>query len=444
MNMKKNEASESNKVLGRKKLSLVESATRELVRANSDFISLENEFKEELSVSSVQNKTERDLEVTDLAETRIEHNKKLDVLLRAIYPMKRNKNKTTAEAINLRKMEEDRDEIFSILKKIPPIGTTVAEWNSMSDDDKPYTRGRPKSSLELKLVRARDSWTDAKLAYKQAEKSEGLESRKISDVIAERKDSFDGPGRPSGGEITLLERKIRTINKEIEYIESGQAQKDIELKTKRQMVSDGGKRMGRPFEDLGDKAIRLRSEVRNLNKKISKIESTLAPIDLIQRKLTSVRRKISAQNLILAEKNLNAKVDVNEPEVQNLYRIEATLYKLQDQRDIIKNGGEIELNESIDKEIISDANSNVVAIATTKEKVKVEEKAPEVVINIIKDESTEDKFAAIARKAKKIQEAKLKAIKSDTQKTLSSATSQKVSKKETDALKSIINRRSNG
>lgn len=433
MTRQKNETA----VLGRKKLSLVESATRELVRANSDLVSLENEFKKELSISSAKGKTERDLEVIAVAETRIEHNKKLDVLLRAIYPMKRNKDKTTAEAISLRKMEADRDKIFTILKSLPPIGTTVAEWDSMSDADKPYTRGRPKSSLELKLVRARYSWENAQSNFKKAEKAEGLEPRKIKDVIADRKDSFDGPGRPSGGEITLLERKIRTLNKEIEYIESGQAQTDIELKTKRQMVSDGGKRMGRPFEDLKDKAVRLRSEVKKCNKKISKIELTLSPIDLIQRKLTIVRRNISAQNLILAENNLNAKVDVNEPEVQALYRMEATLYELQDERDIIKNGGEIKPKDSPAIEVVSDDKSNVAAIAIA----KTEEKAPETAI---KEEPTEDKFAAIARKAKKIQEAKLKAIKSDTEKTLSNATGQKVSKKETDALKSILNRRSNG
>ncbi len=321
---------------GRKPLSEFEKAKRRAVKCYSDLVQTEAEFDLMLSVEKPANQSARDKEVLSIARKRIKLSEELNVLLAGLYHDLRDKTLSKAARADLEVRKARRDELFAALKEMPEIGMTQHEWDSLPAQMRSKDIGRPKVSMELRLIRARVALAEAEAELRAIEKAEGLEPVVLKKFIKEAKTMGGDAGRPNGGVITELERKIRLLDDKIRTIETGEAARVAKEGTKRQMVTARGKRRGRPFESPADRLKRYLKAREEMTGQIAEIERRLPPLELIQRRITLKRREIAAQNEILAQMNLDPDFDSGETEVQTLYRLETELYGLEDERARLK------------------------------------------------------------------------------------------------------------
>lgn len=426
---------------GRKPLSAIERTTRRIVRAHAELVEVEQEFNMMLGLSNPSKPNKRDKEILNIAEIRLKINTTLNRVLKDVYPLQRMKaeEKTTEAKDTLKTMVAKRDRMFADLKDIPELGATEDEWAKMTTEEKARGLGRPKVSLELRVVRARLEFKEADAEYREAEEEAGVEHTDIEKLVKLRAGSFSGPGRPSGGMLTQLERKLRTLNKDIEHITSGAAAIDVEARRQKQMQTTHGKRMGRPFESLEDRLIRFRAEEKQLVEQISVLEINLTDTEWLQRKTGLTRKAVKAQTKLLDSLNLNPDEDSNEPEVQKLYQIEALLYKYES----MKEDGIQRTEEPMNIKITEIGKTAEISKVVDAPKAK---KAPEIVASAPAQTSAPKSLEEIKRLAQKVQESKMKAASTQNVKTMESAKKgkEKIKQSETEALMSIVSNRKNG
>jgi hypothetical protein len=393
---------------GRKPLSDLERATRRASAACAAFSEVDMEFKGYITPEDPKNPTDEESEILRIANRRLQLNVALNDVLKDTYSLLRKKRKTPEEKQVLENQVQKRDEIFEQLKLLPELGVSYAEWGGLSKAEKSKGLGRPKVSLELRYIRADIEYKESMAEYKEecARNNEPLKT--IRQLIDYRNHIAASDGRPSGGVITELEKKLKLIYGKIEKIESGEA--DIEMVQKRasEIVTSNGKRMGRPFESSKDKMARHMQEAREIKAQIAEIESSMDPYELVQRKIVITRRNIKDQNETINHLNIDVESDKNHKEVKALRKLEAGLDTLISQRAELENGP-------------------VVAVA---------QQAP--------SESTASGISmdAIKEMAKNMQKAKLKAAsESAVAQVNESQVSRVIDKNETNALKSILGKR---
>jgi hypothetical protein len=190
-----------------------------------------------------------------------------------------------AEAASLR---EIRSILISHLNEIPDLGATYAEWDQLSDEDKARNLGRPKLSIEARLLRAREAEAEALKTLSDIKGEEVRRHDIPSDIIGEvSKETF--VGRPQSDAIDLSDTKRRRLLLAIEHIDSGEAAKEIQERLDRAVKSDRGTPRGRNSEDLGAKRNRLMSEIEDIDKMVSLQTPKMSNERLQERSLKLVR-----------------------------------------------------------------------------------------------------------------------------------------------------------
>lgn len=191
----------------------------------------------------------------------------------------------------LKELKVFRAEGNAAYNEMPELGFTSAEWDAIPEEEKKKELGRPKLSIEVRIIRAEREKEEALKELNDIEAKEGLPLSTESKLLNE-KSSNDGDaenGGPQNDYLMEMDKLFRRLCDEIELIESGEAERQQEDKMKHARRSKQGNLLGRPMEDLDKKLARLRSEAASTISKIDEIEKTLTGLDAVCRDLRVYR-----------------------------------------------------------------------------------------------------------------------------------------------------------
>lgn len=421
---------EDSKKTGRVAASPFKKSVKALIIEYNKKLETETEFKEKFKshVSSFENPTERDRELIEICDLRFELNKKVEPLRQYCFIYTRRKDLSEDEAQSLESAKEERDALFEQLKEIAPLGMTQKEWDAIPVSERKMGLGRPGVSLETKVMRSRELFDLALDKYrKEEDKLSGDELIEVETLFGSRPISvtnlknkikeFTGKvsaGRPSGGEITTLEQKIKFNEKAIQYIENGYAQKELESKLAKRKRSHKGNGMGRPFEDLEEKKERLQNEINDLKAKIESIESKMKPLDLVERKRVIVRKEIKKIERTMKKQSLSEDNDYDNPVVMLLLSKRVEMIGLDKTRkNLIDTRNEL----PSEPKIATDAIADIPALE--------EDNSLQTIKIIDKKEQRKEEIAKAIEKAKRLRQARLIKEKMENKKRVHDENNQK-------------------
>jgi len=324
---------------GRPALSPLEKAKRLAIKSVKLCNEVENEYNSMISLSDEERKTAHGKQVLNVAESRMDMAHKLLLILNKIDAV----SASTRESSVLMSLREQRQILNEQIYQLPPLSCTYNEWEALSSEEKKMELGRPRMPLEVNLIRARINADNAIYALNKLEKEAGLEITNVKTLVKNESttessintDETAGkePGRPRLDRLGLLDKELKIIKSKIEYIKSGQAAIDQEIKLQNVKKSSSGKPLGRPFESLDDKLNGFLEEERNIVRQISIFTSKLTNEDKINRQLKLVRDELKEHKSLMLKQDLNPLVPGNTKMHAQLKALETKIDQLIEIRD---------------------------------------------------------------------------------------------------------------
>ncbi|WP_137297085.1 hypothetical protein [Psychromonas sp. SP041] len=310
---------------------------RDIISTDKELKTLENELSSELSLSSPESPTTRDIELLKIAKKRFDLNDEINPILKEIHPLSRKKGMSSEEQSHLKELQARRDEIFATLKQMPALGKTHSEWEALGANET-RSLGRPGVSLELRILREKAQIQVLAEELSAENKVLSAECKKevnatygghplTLDYILKNKDLFKSARIKSSSttkEISKCERDILRLNKEIDHIESGKAQKERDAIILERQIKKLS--MGRPFEPLSEKLVDLKNKKLAKEEQIEMLERSLSPYEQTGRKVTVARKDLKEQLELVEANGLDIKDDASHSIVEE-YRRKELIHK---------------------------------------------------------------------------------------------------------------------
>lgn len=256
----------------------VEKTRQAVLRKRLALIGIEDLFESAVALLPGDEETERGQEVLKIAEKRLKLSAKLDVVADVVNAVQRRGEKVPKAEYEQAVAERDR--LYAVLSyEVPQLGLTEAEWAEMGEDDRKKHIGRPKLSIERRLLRARKDYEDAYRAMRAAEDAAGEKRIRVEDIVEIK--HYSQLGRPKMDGLDALDKMIRRKERLLEQALSPEAE---------QVYQDAiANPMGRKPVHPMEKAKKLRSEIRQHHRELKAMEMALKPADRADRQLKLAR-----------------------------------------------------------------------------------------------------------------------------------------------------------
>lgn len=297
----------------------VEKTRQAVLRKRLALIGIEDLFESAIAVLPVDQETERAKEVLKIAEKRLKLSAKLDVVADVVNAVQRRGEKV-AKAVYEQAMAE-RDRLYAVLSyEVPQLGLTEAEWAEMKEEDRKKHIGRPKLSLERRLLRARREYDEAYRAMRAAEDAAGEKHIKVENIVEIK--HYSQLGRPKMDGLDALDKMIRRKERLLEQALSEEAE---------QAYQDSlANPMGRKPIPPTDKAKKLRAEIRQHHRELKTMERALGDVDKVDRHL-----KLARHAAYLLRREIREQGETAE-RLKLIARKEAAVAKLLAERDALR------------------------------------------------------------------------------------------------------------
>lgn len=275
----------------------INTKTREAARAILKNTDLEDEYAALLGLP--EDESELDDYEQDLAFVR---DMRIDAARRLIET---EDQIASAQSDEVRELKAIRREIAREINEMPAAGSTYQEWEELSEEQRSPGVGRPPLPIEVALLRSRTEREDRLRELRAVERKEGRKPFTVEQIIDTYRKATAKTGRKPIDPLGALDRQIRDLKTEIDYLATPEAEEEFQQKIEAAKHSHKGKRFGRPPEPLADKIHRLSVKRDQLIEKRAKMESGLGPVEKMERQLKLKRDDIFALRKSLRNKDID-------------------------------------------------------------------------------------------------------------------------------------------
>jgi hypothetical protein len=199
----------------------------------------------------------------------------------------------------LKELKAIRREISQEINAMPASGSTYEEWEELSEDERSTGIGRPPLPIELSLLRARMNREEKMIELRSVEKEVGRPQFSEDQIVEKYRNATENTGRRPINLLGALDRDIRILSVEIEFLKTDDAEVDYQEKVTSAKHSKKGKRYGRPPEPVNEKLERLSLKKAKISEKRAKIELSLGPVEKMERQI-----KVKRDDIFSLRKNL--------------------------------------------------------------------------------------------------------------------------------------------
>lgn len=306
---------------GRKQLSPLVKAQRQAVRKKNDLKDLEEKFDLALGLSESDWASDHGKRVRKAAAARMSAYEDLEEVQQTILEYGR--NEISLSAARVTELKNQRTDFFAKLNDMPELGSTQEEWDAIPEEMKLKRVGRPKLSLEQRLIRARKDFQESIEALRAEEAKSGAKRTKLDEV--------DDPtlnkefGRPKRSRIDQLEAEKRRFQRMVDAIDNGKAEEEEKAKFDQRETEN----KGRPRMSLAEKRARYMDRIADFEAQIAHLESGLTPLDKAKREVQKVRYSINSIRAAMRKGEL----EPSSAEVRSLTSLNEKLSGLEQERD---------------------------------------------------------------------------------------------------------------
>lgn len=341
---------------GKTKLPKVEKEFRNASRAVLKKRELEDEFEALLSLSDDEKDTEYGQAILEVADLRMD----LAADIKRIIDRSASTS-SKAERAELRSAQKDLMDEFIAL---PDLGGTFEDLQELGDQGGvKRSVGRPPVPFEVNLLRAREDAEASLKKYHDVSVKEGspvsLEDKSLRHPLPLGKmlELYQAVTRNMGkegrDELGVLDTEIRKLDAKIDHIISGDEEREREEKLKHAKYSRKGTRLGRPFEPIDELLAKYEAEKSALEARRDDLESTLTPIEKMDRRIKLHEDKIRDLRRVIRAEGWDPKRDDRDsmPFGKDLERVEIELKKLKELRLKAERGLEVATDKRAEREI---------------------------------------------------------------------------------------------
>lgn len=271
---------------GKSKLPKIEMEFRRTARAILKKLDFEQEREALLSISDQGDA--RSQEVIEVAEMRMALAEEIKLVLDKLVAAKNKEEQARLKEAQKNLMEE--------FMSLPELGSTFDEWmEAINKGIVKKSAGRPPIPFEVNLIRAQELAKKSMASYIDLSNQLGnpvsIDDPSLHHPLNE-KDMLNlyskvtaNMGKESHDELGVIDAEVRKLDARINYIKSGEAERERDEKLRKAKYSSKGTRLGRPFEPLEDILARLESEKESLEEKKERLEAKLPVVDMIARRI---------------------------------------------------------------------------------------------------------------------------------------------------------------
>lgn len=265
---------------GRPRLSPLERARRDALKAKRHLEAADSEFNERLALDG-ETSDARAAAVKAVANRRMQHAKRVNDARKALSSARADVRDGKAGAKSQQKKAKAEERVeWEAFRKLPDLGFTQAEWDDPANEMfRVREMGRPQLDVEIKRVRAKEALAEALERVKLEEAKAGEKHIPLSKLKDPVKTSRGpGIGRPKLDSLGIMDRKIALLEKKIGRIEAG---KDVRRKP--------GTKISPRALTKEQKIERATKEIEQLRALIAKGEAELDARGKLARKLKGLR-----------------------------------------------------------------------------------------------------------------------------------------------------------
>lgn len=291
---------------GRPTHSPLKKAVSECVKNRESLDAVEKEFQAMVGLGNDKDLNEDLNEVVDSRKALAEEKDELTKKIRAFSAKNDHQNKI--------KYENRRKELDLDLRKMPPLGFTFEQWKDEDVESAEMDRGRPSLEIEVKLVRAERALRESRAIAVKLLQKEGKNPEDLDSMIKIEMSKEIKPGRPKSDELGKLDKKLSDTQKKIDFIESGEAEKERKEKAS---YSKTGALKGRTPTPLDELLLDCKSELESIQNRIELLESKLDDNGKLNRQLKVLRdQKRALKKKLSQDLSLTGKKLLSNPEMK--------------------------------------------------------------------------------------------------------------------------------
>lgn len=254
---------------GRNPFTKIEKVRSDAIKALIRLREVEAEYNATLGLLPEDLKTDYGRAVMQVADERMEMTEELEQVNEKINEytqMHRDGLELTDEQESeYQELRDHRSEILEVFEITPDLGTSYADWAAADDELKKRDIGRPKQSIEVQLLRARNAYEEAKAELHALEVKQKRKPSDISNLADEEMSKPRRPGRPKKDPITQMRERLVTLEEKLLALETGVADKEYQEKLAKAPRNDAGRIVGRPPVDPQSKHEGLNDELNTIN-----------------------------------------------------------------------------------------------------------------------------------------------------------------------------------
>lgn len=285
-------------VRGRPTSTPLEKARREALKARRLLEKANSEFNERMA-SDDGSDPARSNEIRQMADLRMKLAAGVNDARKLVSQARADKaKKSPGAAARLSAAKANEKKAYEAFRELPDLGFTQEEW----DDPEVRKRelGRPQLDVEIKRVRAQEDLKEAMEKVKAEEVAAGEKHVPLAKLVDPVKSSKGkGLGRPKLDKLGRLDRRLVTLEKKIEQIES-------EPEIQESAFSSG---KGRRPKTKRAKLIEARTEAKEIKEMISAEEQKLDPVGRINRTLKKLRDERRRMTLAIRDNPDNCEAE---------------------------------------------------------------------------------------------------------------------------------------
>jgi len=182
-------------------------------------------------------------------------------------------------------LKEARSALFKEIGEMPELGLTWEEWDELPSSMKARRLGKPKLSLDQRLIRAEKADQEAEASLRKEEERSGVKPASVED-LKERyvSKSGKGPGRRGYTRLDKIDADIRRVSRKLADVEAEQkAPSSVEGEPQPQ-----GRRRRTPEEKRAD----YKQQIDALMDKAEAIEASLERDAMMRRNLKKLGEEV--------------------------------------------------------------------------------------------------------------------------------------------------------
>lgn len=320
---------------GRPALSPVVKAKRRAITAIKAHNEISSEFDIMLGVTPDNENTTHAKSVRKVAESRINVSREIEKINKKISSFDNSKEKKPMVKL----LKAQRKVMYDQYNALPDIGFTFGEWKEIPESEKKKNLGRPKLSIELRLIRAEEERVASMNDLNKILLEDGKQIMDEDTLLntTDESEIMIEAGRPKLDRLGFMDRELKRLRIKIDHITSGNAHIEQEEKIERTKRSaKTGKILGRPFEDLDEKLARFREEEASMLSIMKEIEDNLDAQGKIDRQLKLTRDQLRQHKANFKSLSSNSSDSVFEKMIKEQSAIEDKISSLVSLRAMYK------------------------------------------------------------------------------------------------------------